>query len=48
MENWKKAGLDLVRDHRDELPEEFIYWNEQALKSGIMDYRYFRRHYDNN
>ena len=41
MENWKKAGLDLVKDHRDELPEEFIYWNEQALKSGIMDYRYF-------
>ena len=41
MENWKKTGLDLIKDHRDELPEEFIYWNEQALKSGIMDYRYF-------
>jgi amidase/aspartyl-tRNA(Asn)/glutamyl-tRNA(Gln) amidotransferase subunit A len=41
MENWKKTGLDLVKDHRDELPKEFIYWNEQALKSGIMDYRYF-------
>ncbi len=41
MENWKKTGLDLIRDHRDELPEEFIYWNEQAYKSGIMDYRYF-------
>ena len=41
MELWKKEGFDLVRDHRDELPEEFIYWNEEALRSSIMDYRYF-------
>ena len=41
MELWKKEGFDLVGDHRDELPEEYIYWNEQALKSTIMDYRYF-------
>ena len=41
MELWKKNGFDLIRDHRDELPEEFINWNELALKSTIMDYRYF-------
>ena len=41
MELWKKEGLDLVKDHREELPEEFIYWNELALHSTVMDYRYF-------
>ncbi|MCR5232446.1 MAG: amidase [Lachnospiraceae bacterium] len=41
MELWKKEGFDLVRDHREELPEEFIYWNEIALRSTIMDYRRF-------
>jgi len=41
MELWKKEGLDLVKDHREELPEEFIYWNELALRATVMDYRYF-------
>jgi amidase/aspartyl-tRNA(Asn)/glutamyl-tRNA(Gln) amidotransferase subunit A len=41
MELWKKEGLDLLKDHKDELPDEFIYWNDMALKSGILDYRYF-------
>ena len=41
MELWKKEGLDLVKDHREELPEEFIYWNELALRSTVMDYRYY-------
>ena len=41
MELWKKEGLNLVKDHREELPEEFIYWNELALRSTVMDYRYF-------
>ena len=41
MELWKRDGFDLVGDHRDELPEEFIYWNREALNSTIMDYRYF-------
>lgn len=41
MELWKIEGLDLVKDHREELPEEFIYWNELALRSTVMDYRYF-------
>ena len=41
MELWKQEGLDLVSDHRDELPEEFIYWNKIALDSTILDYRRF-------
>ena len=41
MELWKQNGLDLLRDHADELPEEFIYWNQKALESTILDYRYF-------
>jgi amidase/aspartyl-tRNA(Asn)/glutamyl-tRNA(Gln) amidotransferase subunit A len=41
LEMWKRSGLDLVKDHRDELPEEFIYWNELAFNSSVMDYRYF-------
>lgn len=39
MELWKRKGFDIVRDHRDELPEEFIYWNDIMLHSTIMDIR---------
>ena len=38
LELYKREGLDLVKDHRDELPEEFIYWNDIAVKSDIFDY----------
>lgn len=38
---WKEQGLDLVGDHRDELPEEFIYFNEVAANAGIFDFRHF-------
>lgn len=38
---WKQAGLDLVKDHRSELPEAFIYWNSEASKMGIHDMRKF-------
>ena len=37
----RRKGFDLIRDHRDELPEEFIFWNEQAAKDGILDYYEF-------
>ena len=39
MELWKRKGFDIVKDHRDELPEEFIYWNDVMMKSTIMDIR---------
>ncbi|MBP5179914.1 MAG: amidase [Clostridiales bacterium] len=41
IELWKKEGFDLIGDHADELPEEFIYWNDIAFNSTVMDYRYF-------
>lgn len=34
----RQNGFDLVADHRDELPEEFIYWNEKTAGGGILDY----------
>lgn len=39
MELWKQKGFDLVGDHRDELPEEFIYWNDVMRRSSVMDIR---------
>ncbi|MCR4951788.1 MAG: amidase [Solobacterium sp.] len=39
MELWKRKGFDIVKDHRDELPEEFIYWNDVMMRSTIMDIR---------
>ncbi len=39
MELWKRDGFDIVRDHREELPEEFIYWNDVMRQSTVMDLR---------
>lgn len=41
MEEWKKNGYDLVKDHADQVPEEFIKWNDIALHSTMSDYRKF-------
>lgn len=41
LEQWKREGLDLVKDHRDELPEEFIKFNEIASLAGIREFRKF-------
>ena len=41
LQYWKSTGLDLVKDHRDELPEEFIFFNEIAANAGIVDMRLF-------
>lgn len=38
---WKRDGLDLVKDHRDQLPEEFIKFNERAARVDIFDMRKF-------
>lgn len=38
---WKRQGLDLVKDHREELPEEFIQFNEMAANATIFDMREF-------
>lgn len=41
LDRWRDNGLDLVRDHRDELPEEFIMFNEIASKATIHDLEKF-------
>lgn len=41
LELWKQNGFDLIKDHSDELPAEFIYWNDIAIKSTMLDYRKF-------
>ena len=41
MVQWKQEGLDLVRDHRDELPQEFIEFNDIASNIDIFDFRVF-------
>ena len=38
---WKENGLDLVKDYREELPEDFIKFNEIASKASIFDMREF-------
>lgn len=41
LEQWKNEGKDLIRDHRGELSEEFIYWNTVAAESDIHFFRKF-------
>ena len=41
LELWKREGLDLIKDHRAELPEAFIHYNELAARGGILDYYAF-------
>lgn len=41
LDAWKKKKLDLVKDYRDQLPEEFIMFNEIAAKADIWDMRKF-------
>lgn len=41
LAQWKSEGLDLVGDHREELPEEFIKFNEIAANATIQDMRKF-------
>ena len=37
----RRRGFDLVGAHRDQLPEEFIEWNERTAGGGILDYYEF-------
>ncbi len=38
VEEFKEQGIDLLRDHADDLPEEFIYWVEDAYKRNYVDF----------
>ena len=39
LEAWKKNGFDLKKDHRDEVCEEFFYWNDRLINSSLLDIR---------
>ena len=41
MHQWRNEGLDLVKDYRDQLPPEFIFFNDIASKLNIHDMRIF-------
>lgn len=41
LDAWKAEGLDLVKDHSDELTPEFIKWNDYAAHATIHDMRKF-------
>ena len=41
LELLKEQGLDLLKDHSDELPDEFIYWTRQVQNSNFMDLYHF-------
>ena len=37
FENFKKQGIDMLKDHRDELPEQLIFWLEDTYKRTYLD-----------
>lgn len=41
LDMWKSQGLDLIKDHIDELPPEFVQFNDIASKATIWDMRKF-------
>lgn len=41
LDMWKSQGLDLIKDHMDELPLEFVQFNDIASKATIWDMRKF-------
>ena len=41
LELMKKDGFDLIGDHAEDLPDQFIKWSKIAFDSTMMDYRKF-------
>lgn len=41
IQMWKDNGLDIIRDHADQLPEDFIIFNQIASQASIQDMRNF-------
>jgi amidase/aspartyl-tRNA(Asn)/glutamyl-tRNA(Gln) amidotransferase subunit A len=38
FEDFKKAGMDLLRDHSDDFPPEFLYWVEEGRRMSALDF----------
>jgi amidase len=37
FENFKHGGLDLLKDHRDDFPPEYLEWIERCYEMGVRD-----------
>jgi len=38
LEGFRDSGIDVLKDHRDDLPPEYLYWVEQGLKMSALDF----------
>jgi amidase/aspartyl-tRNA(Asn)/glutamyl-tRNA(Gln) amidotransferase subunit A len=38
LENFKRGGLDLVRDHAGDFPPEYLAWVEQGYRMSLLDF----------
>jgi amidase/aspartyl-tRNA(Asn)/glutamyl-tRNA(Gln) amidotransferase subunit A len=38
LDSYKQAGTDLLGEHRDDFPPEYLYWVEQAQQMSALDY----------
>jgi amidase len=38
FETYKKAGIDLLGDHRDDFPPEYLYWVEECQRMSALDF----------
>jgi amidase/aspartyl-tRNA(Asn)/glutamyl-tRNA(Gln) amidotransferase subunit A len=37
FENYKNKGIDLLKDHREDLPPQFVEWMEKAYQMNLLD-----------
>jgi amidase len=37
FENFKRQGLDLLKDHRDDFPPQYLEWLEKGYEMGVAD-----------
>jgi amidase len=38
LESFRDAGVDVLNDHRGDLPPEYLYWVEQGYKMSALDF----------
>ena len=43
IELQRQQGYDFIEEHKDELPDEFIYWTKKVREGGVMNYYNFNK-----
>ena len=38
LEGFRDAGIDVLKDHRGDLPPEYLYWVERGFKMSALDF----------